>query len=72
MADKGMASARAFFNARTGDRYTGIFCFEGSQMRNIWLFDLQGQHTASFATSTLRPNPCRKTKFVSCNRSRRG
>ena len=58
MADQGMASALEFLNARTGYRYTGIFRFEGTRMRNIWLYDRQGEDAASFASVPLEDSFC--------------
>ena len=54
----GIAKGLEFLNARTGYRYTAIFRFEGTMMRNIWLYDRLGEDGASFATVPFEDSFC--------------
>ena len=54
----GIDAALKFLNARTAFRYTAIYRFEGTMMRNVYLYDRQGEDTSSFAVVPLGDSFC--------------
>lgn len=55
---RGMDAALAFLNARTAFRYTAIYSLEGSNIRNLWLYDRLGQDTPSLNAGPLTDSFC--------------
>jgi hypothetical protein len=56
--DKDMNAALGFLNARTSFRYTAIYQLEGSNIRNLWLFDRLGKDTPSLNAGPLTDSFC--------------
>lgn len=54
----GVEGALKFLNARTPYRYTAIYRFEGAMMRNIYLYDRQGEDVSDFAKVPLGDSFC--------------
>ena len=54
----GVEAGLKFLNARTGYRYTAIYRFEGAMMRNIYLYDRQGEAVSDFAKVPLGDSFC--------------
>jgi GAF domain-containing protein len=54
----GLEAGLKFLNARTDYRYTAIYRFEGAMMRNIYLYDRQGEAVSNFAKVPLGDSFC--------------
>jgi GAF domain-containing protein len=54
----GVEAGLQFLNARTAYRYTAIYRLEGGMMRNIYLYDRQGELVSDFAVVPLGDSFC--------------
>jgi GAF domain-containing protein len=54
----GIEAGLKYLNARTAYRYTAIYRFEGAMMRNIYLYDRQGEVVSDFAKVPLGDSFC--------------
>jgi hypothetical protein len=54
----GLEAGLRFLNARTAFRYTAIYRFEGTMMRNLYLFDRQGETVSDFEKVPLGDSFC--------------
>jgi len=54
----GVEGALKYLNARTPYRYTAIYRFEGAMMRNIYLYDREGEDVSDFEKVPLADSFC--------------